>query len=62
MGTLEETVEKLGLIKLKDALESVGLLDILKTQNMTIFAPTDEAMAVYEKEEVTLDVHGFGYY
>lgn len=51
LGNLEETVEKLGLIKLKDALASVGLLDILKTQNMTIFAPTDEAMAQYEEEE-----------
>lgn len=49
--TLEETMDKLELTKLKDALGSVGLLEIVKTQNVTIFAPTDEAMAQYEQEE-----------
>jgi len=51
LGTLEETIDKLGLEKLKDALVSVGLLEVVKTQNMTVFAPTDEAMAKYEQEE-----------
>ena len=46
-------MDKLELTKLKDALGSVGLLEIVKTQNVTIFAPTDEAMAQYEQEEVS---------
>jgi uncharacterized surface protein with fasciclin (FAS1) repeats len=46
------TIEKLGLTKLKDALESVGLSDVLTTQNVTIFAPSDEAMTRFEEQEV----------
>ena len=55
MGTLEETIDKLELSKLKDALISVGLLEVVKTQNMTVFAPTNEAMEKYEEEEVRSD-------
>ena len=55
LGTLEETIDKLELSKLKDALISVGLLEVVKTQNMTVFAPTNEAMEKYEEEEVRSD-------
>ena len=55
MGTLEETIDKLELSKLKDALISVGLLEVVKTQNVTVFAPTNEAMEKYEEEEVRSD-------
>jgi len=51
LKTLDETIEKLGLNKLKDALSSVGLDDVIKSQNVTIFAPTDDAFDQYEDEE-----------
>ena len=54
MKDVVDTCREAGASELAKAFDSVGLTDMLKDANYTIFAPIDDAFLQYKPEQVWL--------